>query len=325
MLSHALWFEDRHTGKIMEETVPPLAADMCLVKAQFSAISSGTERTVFSGDVPPVLHEEMRCPYMGGSFSFPVKYGYSLVGEVVAGPESLLYKRVHVLHPHQTLAAVRCEDLLVLPENLPPARATLISNLETAITAVWDSGVHVGDRALVAGFGIIGSLVARLLSGIPGTEVYVTDSDPHKTGLATRMGFALYEPLQHPDLDVAFNASATAEGLQSAIDSLGTEGRVIELSWYGTHDVHLWLGDTFHSRRKAILCSQVSTIPAAMRTRWSRQRRRELAARLLCDPVFDQHISHVVRFEELPEVFDRLLTMPSDCLSILVEYPQRGD
>jgi threonine dehydrogenase-like Zn-dependent dehydrogenase len=290
-----------------------------------SAISPGTERLVFSGRVPPSLHESMKCPYMGGDFSFPVKYGYSLVGRVVSGAAPLIGKIGHVLHPHQERCVVRASDVYVFPENIPPQRAALASNMETAVNALWDSRMSLGDRALVVGFGAVGALVARLAAGVPGSELWVVDSEPAKVELARRMGFSACAPQELRGLfDVVFQASASASGLELALASSGFEGRVIELSWYGTEGVSLPLGREFHQRRLKIVSSQVSSLSPAQGARWDFGRRKGLVFRLLQDPWFDGHSSEVVPFADLPEAYPKTMRSPNPGLGYIIKYEQRS-
>ncbi len=319
--ARALWFQGPSRAELVSEALPAVAAETCDIRTHFSAISPGTERLVYTGQVPPALYQEMRCPYMSGDFPFPVKYGYALVGEMVAGPRDMHGQLVHVLHPHQDRCRVRLQDTFPVPAAVPPPRATLASNLETAVNALWDARVGIGERALVVGFGIIGSLVARLLTRVAGVQVQVVDAQDAKIDLARQMGFAACDPTQvADDFDLAFHASASAAGLQLALDAVGFEGRVIELSWYGRRDVTVHLGGSFHSQRKAIIASQVSHIATPQRPRWDYRRRKALVFSLLHDPVFDQHITHVVPFAELPQVYDRLQQAPTAGLAYVVDY-----
>jgi threonine dehydrogenase-like Zn-dependent dehydrogenase len=319
----AFWLQAPGRGAILEEALPPPPPGFCTVQTMFSALSPGTERLIAGGHVPPELYDEMRCPYMGGAFPFPVKYGYSVVGRIIDSPgqEGQIGRTVHLLHPHQDFCPVRIEDAYLVPENIPAERATLASNLETAVNAVWDSQVSAGERVLVVGFGIIGSLVARLLGFFPGAEVEVAERDPEKAELARRLGFDLAptEKAARP-FDLAFHASGSPEGLQLAIDSVGFEGRVVELSWFGTKSATLALGGRFHSQRKSILSSQVSAISARMRSRWDKNRRKELVFRLLQRPEFDAHISHTISFSQLPAVFGDFESLAGGALSVLVKY-----
>ena len=104
----------------------------------------------------------MRSPFMGGNFPFPVKYGYSIVGSVEAGPANLEGQIVFVLHPHQTLFNVPLSAVVRLPENLPHSRAVLAANMETALNAVWDGAPGPADRIAIIGAGAVGALVAFL-------------------------------------------------------------------------------------------------------------------------------------------------------------------
>ena len=136
----ALWFLGPGHAALRPEIVAAHAAgSVCTVRSLYSAVSSGSERLVLAGRVPPDLHASMRVPYMAGDFPFPIKYGYSLVGTVEQGPSHLLAKVVHLLHPHQDVCLVDATDVFPVPDGIPPSRAALASNMETAITAIWDA------------------------------------------------------------------------------------------------------------------------------------------------------------------------------------------
>lgn len=319
--AYALWFQGKDRFSLVKEQLPELRAGWCRIQTIFSAISPGTERLVYSEKIPESLYCEMRCPYMGGKFPYPVKYGYSLVGRIVEGPDESVDKLVHILHPHQDQSVVRLEDVYPVPSTVPPRRATLASNLETAVNAIWDARVSIGERVVVVGFGAVGSLVARLLTLIPEVEVEVVETDAARRELAKQMEFEAYSPAKMGDhFDLAFHVSATAEGLQSAIESVDFEGRIIELSWYGTGSVSLQLGRTFHNQRKRIISSQVANIAPHQRPRWDHQRRKKLVFSLLKRSEFDSHITHTVAFSDLPEVCRQLQQGLTEGLSKLVEY-----
>jgi len=319
-LARAFWLTGKGRGALRREALPDPAPGWCTVRTIFSAVSPGTERLVSLGGVPAGLRKEMACPYMGGRFPFPVKYGYSLVGEVVEGPKDLRGRAVHVLHPHQDLCAVRCEDVRPLPEGLPPARATLASNMETAVTAAWDSGVAVGERVLVVGFGVVGSLVARVLELGPGIDLEIAEARAGRRRLAESMGFRAASAPGTESFDIAFDTSGTQAGLQTAIDAVGVEGRVVAVSWFGARPVRLDLGGGFHSRRKRIIGSQVSRIPGAMRARWDTARRTGLVFHLLERPEFDLHLGPMVPFAGLPKAFGALVSPSHEGLSPLITY-----
>ncbi len=319
--SRSLWHISENESLIKEAKLPEIPEGYVLVKSLFSLISTGTERLVASGMVPADLYRAMNVPYMEGSFNFSVKYGYSLVGEVVSKGHPLTGHLVHAMHPHQDFCMIKETDLFPVPEEISPQRATLAANLETAVNAIWDARVSIGDRVLVLGFGMIGSLVARLLSLMPAVEVHVLENNPIRIESAARMGFkTITKEVIKDNHDLAFHTSSTSEGLQTCIDSVGKEGKVIELSWYGNKAVNIKLGSGFHIDRKQVISSQVSNIPAVKGARWNFQRRKNLIFELLRNPNFDQHISHVIGFEDTPSFFRKLRNQLPEGIGYAISY-----
>ena len=273
------------------------------------------------GSVPPSLHEAMRVPYMRGDFSFPLQYGYSLVGEVHSEGHPLHGQLVHVMHPHAEMAIVRESDVFPVPEGIPAARATLAANVETALTALWDANVNMGDRVLVTGFGMIGSLVARLLSMIRAVEVDVQEIHPDRCSAAQEMGFQVIScEAKEGHYDIAFHTSGTSAGLQASLDAVGKEGTVVELSWYGTKAVKVLLGSAFHVQRKRLISSQVSNIPANKSARWDYRRRKEVVFDLLKDPAFDRHITENINFADCPAFFESLRKQLPAGIGYAIQY-----
>mgnify|MGYP001053738737 CR=1 FL=1 len=301
----ALWHLSAQESLVRTQPTLPLNNGQCRVEAAYSLISNGTETLVASGQIPAELHHSMCVPYMEGDFSFPIKYGYSLVGKVVEGTSSLLGKHVHLLHPHQSSCVVNEVDVTVIPDEVPPQRAVLASNVETALNAIWDSGASAGDQVLVVGMGLIGSLVAHLSRQFPATQVQVAEADSARQAGAKEQGFLLYDS-SDDSLDVAFHTSGSSAGLQTCIDAVGNEGKIIELSWYGTRSAEVKLGGSFHQQRKQIISSQVSQIPPHQQARWDYRRRKQTVLELLKDDSWDQFLTATVDFSDTPTLFDKL-------------------
>ncbi|MCU0838779.1 MAG: dehydrogenase, partial [Rhodospirillales bacterium] len=171
----ALWVVARERCELRSEALPAPADDEVLIETLFSAISRGTERLVFQGRVPESEHVRMRCPFQGGRFPFPVKYGYASVGRVVSGPAALRQRTVFVLHPHQDRYVVPASAAIALPGTLPAGRAILAANMETALNGVWDAEISAGMRVCVVGAGVVGLLLAHLVQRLPGSELVVVD------------------------------------------------------------------------------------------------------------------------------------------------------
>jgi len=320
-IGQALWYTGPKRAGIQTEKVMAPGPLEIRVRSLWGALSRGTESLVFAGCVPPTEFERMRSPHMGGNFPYPVKYGYSIVGRAETGPPDLLGRSVFVLHPHQTLFNIPCASVAALPDKIPPRRAVLAANMETALNAVWDGAPGPADRIVVIGAGVIGSLIAFLCRQIPGAEVTLVDVNTARANIARTLGVAFTAPHQAPmDCDLVFHASATAAGLATAIACAGEESTIVELSWYGAGTVPVPLGAAFHSRRLRVVSSQVGQVSASRRVRWTAKQRLAAAIRLLHDDHLDALIVPPIRFGELPTRLSEILAPGSDVLCQLIEY-----
>ncbi len=337
----ALWYTGNGCAAIRRETLAPLAPGHLRVEALYSGISRGTESLVFNGQVPESEFERMRAPFQAGDFPFPVKYGYACVGRIVAGPDDsgagdthagdtgaddtaalLPGRTVFVLHPHQTLFDIPVNAARIVPDHIPPQRAVLGANMETALNALWDGGLAPGDHIAVVGGGVIGALTAWLASRTPGTRVTLVDKNPDKARVARKLGLAFSDPENtRGDNDLVIHASASETGLNTAIGLCGMEATVVEMSWYGEKSVRIGLGGAFHARRLKLISSQVGQIPPARRPRWDYARRLAAAIRLLDDPCLDALLEEPVAFADLPHCLPTVLAPGAATLCQVVRYP----
>ena len=319
--ARAFWVAAPGRGEIRAQRLRSLAVGELLVHAHASAISRGTETLVFRGEVPQSEWQRMRCPFQEGEFPAPVKYGYAVAGIVEDGPAEFRGRRVFCLHPHQDRFIVPQDAVSVIPDDVPDRRATLAANMETAINGLWDGGPGPGDRIAVVGAGVVGALVAGLAAQLPGAKVELIDIDPSRAALAAALGCSFAPPEQaRGEADLVIHASGAPDGLATALGIAGFEATVIEMSWYGTRVVPLALGEAFHSRRLCLRSSQVGSIPAGRRGRWSSRRRLALALSLLRDPVFDLLLSGETDFSALPELMPLLAASAAGVLCHTVRY-----
>jgi len=269
----------------------------------------------------PAEHERMRAPFQDGEFPFPVKYGYCAVGRVEAGPEDSLGQIVFCLHPHQDVFVAPADRLAPVPDDVPPRRAILAANMETALNAHWDAASGPGDRIVIVGGGVLGLLVAWLAARLPGTEVTLVDVDPRRATLAAHLGFGFALPDEAPaEADLVFHASASAGGLATAIAAAGLEARIVELSWYGQGTVAAPLGGAFHSRRLQLVSSQVGQVSPSRRARWDYARRSRAAMALLADARLDALITHTIPFREAATRLPALLAPEASGLTAAIDY-----
>jgi NADPH:quinone reductase-like Zn-dependent oxidoreductase len=320
--AQACWTVAPGRAEIRSETLPALADGAVRVRTLHTGVSRGTEGLVFRGEVPTSEAQRMRAPFQAGDFPGPVKYGYVNVGVVEDGPADLLGRTVFCLYPHQTVYQVPASAVVPLPGGVPPARAVLAANLETAINALWDAAPRLGDRIAVVGGGTLGLLVAWLAARLPGCEVQVVDTEAGRADVALALGASFALPADaRADADLVVHTSAQAAGLATALRLAAFEATVLELSWYGSRAVSVPLGEAFHSQRLTLKSSQVGQVATPQRGRWSHRRRLELALSLLTDPALDRLITHSAPFQELPNVLERLSTGAPDTLCHRIDYP----
>lgn len=253
-----------------------------VVDASLSVVSSGTEKLVYRGDVPDT---EADAPGVG-ELTYPTRYGYSVVGEVVetCGETGLSSgDRVHAMHPHQSRFTVPADVVRGVPEGTTDEEAVHLPNTETAVSFVMDGSPTVGERVAVFGQGVVGLLTTAVLSSFP-IEVVTFDPVEERRRRSDRMGA---DASHHPDevetvrpddgYDLVYEVSGSTDALTDAVTVAGYDGRVIVGSWYGTGGSPVETGGGFHGQDITVSDSQVSEIAPELRGRWSKQRRIEVS------------------------------------------------
>ncbi len=319
---------------LRQETLPPLGPSDVRVRALASAISHGTEMLVYRGEVPSELPLDL--PTLKGSFAFPIKYGYASVGRVEAigedvtglAPDDLVF--VH--HPHQDRYVAPATMATPLPAHLDPEIGVFTANLETAVNVMLDAGVRLGERVVVFGQGVVGLLITQLVRRVGADPVIAVDPFPLRRQIATEVGAdvalvpdeGLVEEIRRltggTGADLVIEASGRGEALGQAIDSVAFQGTVVVCSWYGTKPVGLMLGGAFHRGRVRLVSSQVSNIDPALGPRWTRERRKELAVRLLGELQLSRLITQRIPIQRAAEAYDLVDRHPEDTVQVVLTY-----
>ena len=317
----AFWIDEPGVGALRRQPIARAGDGDVLVRTSYTGISRGTEASVFLGRVPISEHETMRAPFQEGDFPGPVKYGYLNVGVVEHGPEALRGRTVFTLFPHQSAFVVPADAVIPVPRGVPARRAVLAGAVETAVNVMWDAAPLIGDRVTIVGAGMIGCCIARLIRGIPEVDVVLVDVDTSRREIADRLGVRFAEPGDSPgDRDLVINTSGSEAGLQLALESVVTDGEVIEASWYGDRPVTLTLGADFHSRRLTIRSSQVGAVARRRRGTRTTRDRLTLALELLQDAAFDTLLTGHSPWHDLPAVMAGLATGPSAQLCHTIDW-----
>lgn len=320
--------------EIVKSERPDPTEDEVVVKTSVSAISSGTELLVYRGEVPINAPADASLPSIDGTFSYPIRYGYAAVGEVVdVGSEvdrDWIGTTVFGFNPHESYFVSRPDDLLAIPEGISTERAVFLAKVETAVNFVLDANPRIGEDVAVFGQGVIGLLTTALLTRRDLGQVVAIEPVGTRRALAAEMGADttidpneenVVEALQRQGgVDIAIEVSGQPSTLETAVGATCYGGRVIVGSWYGTKREEIGLGIHFHRERISIESSQVSTVDPALRGRWDRERRRHLALSLLESLEVESLITHRLPIESAARAYQVLLDQPDEAIQVLLAY-----
>src|ERR1700687_2425034 len=146
----AVWFPRARAVELRQEDVRDPAPGEIRVRALLSALSHGTERLVYRGEVDPSLALDL--PTLAGGYGFPVKFGYASVGRVVAAGREVVGigegDLVFALHPHQEEYTLDANLAHRLPDGLAPEAGVFLANLDTAVNVALDAEAQAGERVI---------------------------------------------------------------------------------------------------------------------------------------------------------------------------------
>jgi threonine dehydrogenase-like Zn-dependent dehydrogenase len=321
--ARALYFTAPRAVELREEPCRP-GGEQVLVRSRLIGISHGTEMLVYRGQMPQGMEADASLTALAGTLEYPLKYGYINTGETESG------SRVFAFYPHQDLFFADPEQLIELPSQMDFTDAVFLANMETALSIAHDANPRFGECVLLIGQGVVGLLTAEILMRGGVRKVMTVEPYPQRRRASEAIGCVALQPgaelqeqvLEHTDgrgADVAINVSASAEGLQLAIDNLAFEAVVVEASWYGSRPVTLDLGRAFHRKRLKLRSSQVSRIDPALSGRWDKSRRLQTVLELLQQIRPSRYITHRFALDRAREAYELLENHPEQCIQIVLE------
>lgn len=327
-----LLFNSPGSVEVQTEALPPGQPGEVLIETKLSAISAGTEKLVYKGQVPPDMTLDAAFDDMAEPVSYPLTYGYQLVGEVIetkGAPTDLIGKRVFAFQPHQSHCWVPHDQVVQFPEHLTWQDAVFLPSMETALGVVQDGRPIIGERVVIIGLGVIGLLTTALLAQHPLAALHTVDPISLRREKSLELGAssscapddaALAALAGQGGADLIYELSGNPKAAQAALALSGFVSRVILGSWYGTKAVELELGGAFHRNRVQIKSSQVSTIDPSLAGRWSKARRFELAFGQLQQLTPSRLISHSLPLARAQEAYQLLTGPKTEVLQIVFTY-----
>lgn len=232
MITTAVVLERPRDLKLMRlDLAQPGAADI-VVDVEWSGISTGTEKLLWSGRMP-------QFPGLG----YPLVPGYESVGRVVAaGSDAGLSLGIRVFVPGArcfgevrglfggaaSRLVVPAEKAVAVPESLEE-QAVLLALAATAHHAVAGTTGRLPD--LIVGHGVLGRLVARITRMLGGDPV-VWERDPQRAEGAEGYRVTDAETDTRRDYSVICDVSGDPALLDQLIARLAPGGEVILAGFY---------------------------------------------------------------------------------------------
>lgn len=295
----SLFFTAEREIEIRWEELPELQAGEVLVQTRFSAISPGTEMLIYRSEMPQAMQADAAIDSLQGELSYPLKYGYSAVGEVVDTCKDVdkdwLGRKVFAFNPHESHFVSKPENLQVVPDGIEFEDAMFLPNMETAVNFVMDGNPRLAEQVVVLGQGIVGLLTTALLAHHPLSNLVTFDRYENRRAISLELGaHTSFDPndlelalkelrnnKEYPHADLVYELSGSPRAIDLAIELVGFDGRVVLGSWYGDKLAPIDLGGHFHRNRIQLISSQVSTLTPALQGRWNKTRRFETAWEML--------------------------------------------
>ncbi len=231
-------------GDLRYEDVPMPKADAGEVLLKIMACG------VCGSDIPRV--------YEKGTYHFPTIPGHEFAGLIVdAEDKALVGKRAAVFPllpcrkcpPCEVGEYVNClhydyygsrrdggfaeylavdkRNLVIVPDSISYACASLCEPGSVARAAVRRLEVGLGDFVVVYGAGPIGLIAAQWARVAGAGKVKIVDISPEKIEFALHYGFEPYDPEKDGQIDCAIEGTGAAAALNNAITALKSHGRLV--------------------------------------------------------------------------------------------------
>lgn len=322
---------------IHEEPLPEVGHGMFLVRAKLTAISTGTEMTVVTGDFEPNSVWARLARY-------PLKLGYSHLGEVIAVGDGVngvqVGDRVVGWKKHSQFAIYREGEFFVkVPDDVSDESAVLFALAVISLNGVRRAKVQLGECAVVFGLGPIGIWAAQFAYLCGARPVIGVDLLEHRRALAEKVK-AVDVALDGADeclvdkvseltrgrmADVVFEVTGNPKAILDEVKLLRRQGRLIILSsprGKTEFDFHDWCNWTSIS----IIGAHNSSHPPHENPDdpWTQKRNVELFFELIRrnEVATTQLITHRFKWHDAPKAYELLRKERGQTGIVILDWQQ---
>jgi 2-desacetyl-2-hydroxyethyl bacteriochlorophyllide A dehydrogenase len=330
----------------LEYEDPPLQRGEVRIATLFSGLSAGTELTAYRGTNVYLAKRwdpdrRLFVPAAKGETSrtYPLSFGYEDVGSVVEVGEGVDDVAegdvIYGAWAHKTTEVMRADQAREqrFPAELDPLLGIFMGIAPTALNAILDADIHVGETVAVFGEGTVGQIITQL-ARLNGATVIAVDLMENRLELAQSLGaHRTVNPRETPvaeeikritdgrGADVVVEATGAPAALHEAIRACVYSAKVIAVGFHQGGAADLRLGDEFHHNRVNLVSSQIYGVNPRLSYRWDLARLREAIIELLLSERLELHplVTHVVAFEDAARGVDIADRKLDDVVQVVFE------
>ena len=294
-----------------------------LVRTLYTAISAGTELTIYNGTNPKSFEgwDTERRLFRGDvepdkGEIYPMVKGYMESAEVVESRnlDVAVGTIIASNYGHYGARILKPGDYYVpLPNTLDPLLGTFVAHMgpislngilyaadelhHSPLTTL--KGSLDNQRILVMGAGIVGLLCGMFAKWAGASDVVIVDGIEERLETARKLG--LNAETAAPDLavtlkdrwthdnpmdtgaDVVIQCTGSDYLLHQSFSCLKEQGSVIDLGFYQQGASNVQFGKEFHHNRLRHICAQIGAIPRGQHGPWTKKRLSEVTIQFLQD------------------------------------------
>jgi bacteriochlorophyllide a dehydrogenase len=233
MKATAVVFREPENVVLSRLDLTPPGEDDAVVEVEWSGVSAGTERLLWSGSMP-------HFPGMG----YPLVPGYESVGEVRQAPacssievgQRVFIPGARCFGEVRGLFGATSSRLVVPAQRLVPIdpqlgeHGILLALAATALHALSGPGAAKPER--IVGHGVLGRLLARLTMATGGDPPIVWERDRRR--MTGGRGYEVIDPADDPGREcrVIYDASGDSTLLDALIARLASGGEIVLAGFY---------------------------------------------------------------------------------------------
>ena len=326
-------FTDIETPEITDRSVPQPGPNEVLIRTSRTLISTGTELTVLTGDVPPGSQ-------WADHIDYPFEPGYNNVGTVVdvgsAVEDIPEGQRVATYGSHAKYVVAETEACRPVPDAVTDDEAVFFTIAEIVMNGLRRSDLTWGEATVVYGLGLLGQLAVRVCHAGGARPIIGVDvANAHFSYLPDEPGVVTANPAEtdvedvvrdenHGRLaDVVFEVTGNPGVITDEVRALREQGRLVVLSsprGETKFDFH----DHCNAPSYVIVGAHNSSHPsvATPDNPWTQHRHAELFFDLVADGTIDSAslVSHSESYRNAPGLYDALLADWTNALGVVLEW-----